>query len=266
MLVCAMAAKAQVSDLPKGIEHTCRISSPPPPAAIAGVPYSFIVKATSTSGALRFTALGLPAGLTIDPVTGDIAGTTVATGSYAVAILVSGCRRNMLQTFTFVVAAALLLSSQPNPAIFGQAIAVLAHVVGDAVVPTGSVLLCALAPGQVCPPPVGAPPPGTDPSLIPPLLTAPLNSAGDAAFTLTGLAIQQYVLQAYYGGDANHGPGLSAPVDQFVIKGTVFPPRVSSASAMYLAAPVPARSETALALLVRGVADSNAWRSGRPVY
>jgi hypothetical protein len=241
------------------------IVSQPPPGTLAGMPYSFTVAATGTP-TLRFTALGLPDGLAIDPITGIIAGTTLASGSHRVTIIVTGCGRSALQDFALIVAppaVELSLSSEPNPAFFGQAIAVIVEASGGASAPTGQVLLCVLAPGQYCSAPVGAPPPGADPSLIPPLLAAPLDANGNAAFTLNGLSIQNYVLQAYYGGDVVHAPARAGPVDLFVIKGALFPPKDLNIKAKGSATPIPTLSDAALALLALAIAGIVAARPRR---
>jgi hypothetical protein len=131
------------------------------------------------------------------------------------------------------------------------------------------VLLCVLASGEFCAAPVGAPPPGTPASLIPPLASATLDAGGNAAFTLTGLAIQNYVLQAYYVGDDTHDPATSVSVDQFVIKGVVFPPARRSPSALAAptgvsAEPIPALSMPMLGVLCLaiGIAAGRARRRG----
>ena len=54
------------------------------------------------------------------------------------------------------------------------------------------------------------------------------GASGNATFMVRGLAIQNYVLQAYYGGDATHSAARSQTVDQFVIKGVVLPPAKAS--------------------------------------
>jgi len=250
-----------------------RIISEAPPAVQPGVPYSFTVVATGKPP-ITFSALGLPPGLAIDPATGLIAGTTTAAGAYSVTVIATGCGRSAIQNLTLVVGkapASLALSSAPNPAVFGQNITVAVQATGGAVAPSGTVLLCVLASGEFCAAPVGAPPPGTPPSLIPPLASATLDSGGNAVFTVTGLAIQNYVLQAYYGGDGTHDPALSVSVDQFVIKGVVFPPARRSLNApaggapVVSAEPIPALSMPILGVLslaIVGIAVGRARRRG----
>jgi hypothetical protein len=232
-------------------------SNPPPPEIDPGVPFSYAIQASGKQPR-TFSAFGLPPGLTIGSSSGVISGTTSAGGTYQVTVVVSNCGRPAIQNFPLVVGTApvnLALSSAPNPAVFGQDVAVLVHASGGASAPTGMVLLCVIGPGQFCAAPVGTPPPGTAPALIPPLRSAALDAAGNAAFTLSGLAIQNYVLQAYFGGDATHGVGRSVPVDQFVIKGPVFPPSKATpaAPASASAQPVPALSPPLLALLALAI-------------
>jgi hypothetical protein len=246
-----------------------RITSDPPPPPASGLAYRFQVVAIGT-GPLTFSALGLPPGLAIDPLTGVIAGTTVAAGAYPVTIIVRGCGRAAIQNVTLVVGTApvsLALSSTPNPAVFGQDIGVTVLATSDVSAPTGAILLCVIAPGQFCAAPVGTPPPGTAPELIPPLYSATLDSGGMASFTLSDLPIQNYVLQAYYGGDASHGEARSVTVDQFVIKGLVFPPAKAARDAPSLAGssaqPIPALSAPmlgSLAMAVVGIAVARARR------
>jgi hypothetical protein len=242
-----------------------QITSGDPPAATAGVPYSFTVTATGKAP-LTFAAMGLPTGLSIDPASGAITGTTNATGNHAVAVMVTACGRTALQDFTLVVnvpppaMVALSLTSEPNPSIFGQPVTAVAHATDGSVAPTGSVLLCLIVAGQFCAAPVGAPPAGTDASLIPPLLSAPLDANGNATFTLDGLLIQNYMLQAYYGGDAVHNSATAGPVDQFVIKGLLFPPTHAALRPRAAqqdppaATPIPTLSWSALGLLALAMA------------
>src|SRR5205085_11829039 len=152
-----------------------------------------------------FSGLGLPPGIAINASTGVISGTTDIGGAYPVTIVVAGCGRSGIQNFTLVVGTApvtLTLASAPNPAVFGQDIAVSVHAAGGASVPAGTVLLCVVASGEFCATPVGAPPAGTPGNLIPPLQSGTLDAGGNAAFTVRGLAIQNYIMQAYYAGDA----------------------------------------------------------------
>jgi hypothetical protein len=232
-------------------------SDPPPPNIDPGVFFFFQILATGKAPR-TFSALGLPPGLAIDSASGLISGTTSAGGVYPVTVIVKNCGRPAIQNFTLVVGTApvtLALSSTPNPAVFGQDIAVVVHASGGASAPSGALLLCVIGTGEFCASPVGSPPPGTAPSLIPPLRTATLDAAGSAGFTLSGLSIQNYALQAYYGGDATHAEARSVPVDQFVIKGPVFPPLKGSAgprgpkAAAASAEPIPALSPELLGLL-----------------
>jgi hypothetical protein len=229
---CSSARRTYTLNVVKPCTPT-QITSGDPPGITAGVPYSFTITATGKTP-FSFAAMGLPAGLTLNPTTGVISGTTSVAGSYPVAIIVSGgCGRSAMQNFTLVVTPAppaptsLTLSSQPNPAVFTQPVTVVAQASGGVVAPSGSVLLCVAGTGQFCAPPVGAPPAGTPPGEIPPLLSAPLDANGIATFTLDGLLIDTFVLQAYYGGDTAHGPSSAGPIDEFVIKGVLLPPAAS---------------------------------------
>lgn len=236
-----------------------RITSVPPTSTIdPGAPFTYTVTASGKPPHV-FAALGLPAGLAIDSATGLISGTTQLPGSYPVTISVGGCGRAAIQNFTLIVGptpVTVQLASTPDPAVFGQDIAVAVHAAGGVNPPSGTVLLCALASGQFCAAPAGAPPPGAPPGQIVAFSSAPLDANGDAAFALRGLEIGNYVLQAYYGGDATHGAARSLPVDQFVIKGVVLPPQrapVGRAPAAG-AEPIPALEPAALALLSLGIA------------
>jgi Bacterial Ig-like domain (group 3)/Putative Ig domain len=229
-------------------------SAPPSPTVDPGVPYRYVVATTGNPSQI-FSALGLPPGLTIDPVTGVISGTTETGGTYPVTVIVAGCGRSAIQNFTLVVGVAPVsvdLATSPNPAVFGQDITVSVRATGGATPPTGSILLCTLVSGQFCAPPAGAPPPGTPSDQIVAFATAPLDPSGNAVFTLHGLSIQDYVVQAFYEGDANHAASASVPVDQFVIKAVVLPPQIARTGdppARRAAAPIPALSVPVLALL-----------------
>ena len=80
-----------------------RITSAPPPSMIdPGVLFTYTVLATGQPPQ-TFSALGLPPGLVIDPSTGMISGTTQTAGTYPVTIVVAGCGRSAVQSFTLVV-------------------------------------------------------------------------------------------------------------------------------------------------------------------
>jgi hypothetical protein len=244
-------------------------SAPPPPNIDPGAFFVYQIVAIGRQPR-TFSALGLPPGLAIDPASGVISGRTSAGGAYTVTVIVRNCGRPAIQNFALVVGKApvtLALSSTPNPAVFGQDITVLAHAGSGASVPTGTLLLCVIGAGEFCAPPVGAPPPGTPPAMIPPLRTATLDAAGSAGFTLSGLSIQNYTLQASYGGDATHAEARSVTVDQFVIKGPVFPPARGSphppAPPSASAQAVPALSPPLLGLLALALMAIGAIAAGR---
>jgi hypothetical protein len=258
------AAEATVSKLYElSIVRACNApritSAPPPPSIDPGVPFTYAVTASGKPPHV-FSALGLPPGLAIDPATGFVSGTTQVPGSYPVTVSVAGCGRSAIQNFILAVGPApvtLNLTSGPNPAVFGQDVGVSVHAAGGGQTPTGAILLCAVAPGQFCAPPAGEPPAGAPAGQIVPFSTASLDANGDAAFVLRGLEIQDYVLQAYYGGDAAHAAARSLPVDQFVIKGVVLPPKRASAGSAppaVGAVPVPALSPALLALASLAIA------------
>jgi|GEM_PF-2009321 len=91
----------QDDDTPIGVAP--QITSPTPPNATVGVPYHFVVTATGTP-VPSFADVGLPAGLTIDAVSGLISGTPTAPGTSHVFIIAdNGVRPDALQEFDMTV-------------------------------------------------------------------------------------------------------------------------------------------------------------------
>ena len=76
-----------------------------PPAAV-GQPYTFTVPAAA-SGPVSFSATGLPAGLSIDPITGVISGTPTQAGVSTVTITINSPEGNSTQTITVDVGPAV---------------------------------------------------------------------------------------------------------------------------------------------------------------
>jgi hypothetical protein len=74
----------------------------------AGQPFSFQVATKGATSAARITATGLPAGLSLDPVTGVISGTTASVGSFPVNLTVTDG--------SFTVAGFLQLTFTADPA------------------------------------------------------------------------------------------------------------------------------------------------------
>jgi LPXTG-motif cell wall-anchored protein len=58
---------------------------------------------SNTAGTLQFSAIGLPAGLNIDPATGTISGTPVTAGSYDVTVIVTDGLISDRTSFTLTV-------------------------------------------------------------------------------------------------------------------------------------------------------------------
>jgi|SRR5450755_613808 len=246
---------------------TIRVSAsppppPPPPKCVAptitsgslppgtiGVPYAFTITASGDSP-LVLSVSGLPPGLAFDPASGKISGVPTAAGTSTLTITASnGCQPSAVQTQSLTVGkapATMTLAASPNPAYFGQAVTVVAHVIAAAPPAQGTVLLCAREANAFCPPPFDIVPPGTPASLIRTPLSAPLDANSQAIFVLNGLTINNYVLKATYSGDPTHIAASAGPIDQFVIKGVLLaPPKVA------LAAPLHASSGAPLSIGVR---------------
>jgi choice-of-anchor C domain-containing protein len=246
---------------------TIRVSAsppppPPPPKCVAptitsgslppgtiGVPYAFTITASGDSP-LVLSVSGLPPGLAFDPASGKISGVPTAAGTSTLTITASnGCQPSAVQTQSLTVGkapATMTLAASPNPAYFGQAVTVVAHVIAAAPPAQGTVLLCAREANAFCPPPFDTVPPGTPASLIRTPLSAPLDANSQAIFVLNGLTINNYVLKATYSGDPTHIAASAGPIDQFVIKGVLLaPPKVA------LAAPLHASSGAPLSIGVR---------------
>src|SRR5207253_6342565 len=89
-----------------------------------GQPFSFRVLADNATSTGRFTAGGLPPGLTIDPITGVISGIPTSDGNFAVAVgLVDGATStNAVLQLTFVsdASAPVITSRQSAILLPGQ--------------------------------------------------------------------------------------------------------------------------------------------------
>jgi hypothetical protein len=135
---------------------------------------------------------------------------------------------------------ALSISASPNPAYLGQAVIVTVTASGAPSIPQGIVMLCAREATAFCPAPFDAIPPGTPASLVRAPLSASLDASGRASFTLDGLMIDNYILEASYAGDASHGGASAGPIDEFVIKGVLLaPPKVALAAPSRASSGVP---------------------------
>ncbi|SDR02974.1 Putative Ig domain-containing protein [Curtobacterium sp. UNCCL20] len=92
------------------------ITSGTPPTATAGTPYSYTVTATGTP-APTYTAVGLPAGLTLNGTTGVVSGTPTAPGTSRVTITASnGTSPNATTVVTITVRPTAPASTPPSAA------------------------------------------------------------------------------------------------------------------------------------------------------
>jgi hypothetical protein len=219
------------------------------PRATVGVPYAFTVTASGDLP-VTFSVSGLPPGLAVDPASGAISGVPTQAGAFSLTLGArNGCGPDAAQTQTLNVvrsASVMSMTATPDPAYFGQAVIVVVRAAGGPSAPQGVVMLCARETTAFCPAPFDTVPPGTPASAIRAPLSAPLDASGEATFTLSGLSIDNYLLEANYGGDAAHDAASAGPIDEFVIKGILLaPPRVA------LVAPQRAASGSPLSIGVR---------------
>jgi hypothetical protein len=83
--------------------HQARITSGPLAAGDIGAPFSFQVRASN--GPTSFTCTGLPAGLSINAITGEITGVPELSGNYSVSITVHGTIATVTGTLQIQVVA-----------------------------------------------------------------------------------------------------------------------------------------------------------------
>lgn len=106
---------------------------------------------------------------------------------------------SFVNAFTSLSSSSLLLSSAPNPSVYGQSVVFTATVIGTGATPTGSVVF-------------------TDTTTNTNLGTANLVN-GSAAITVTSLAVGSHTVTAVYSGDTTYtGSTATAPVVQVVNK------------------------------------------------
>src|SRR5450631_162254 len=203
------------------------LTSAAPPTGTVGVAYLFAVTATGDPP-LTLSVTGLPAGLAFVSASNTIAGKPVAAGNSPLRIVAhSDCSPDAVQTPVLTILrspTALSLAASPNPAIFSQTVTATLRATGGPTVPQGTVLLCVHDASAFCGAPFGAVPPGTPAGSIRPPLSATLDANGQALFSLSKLTIDNYLLEANYGGDAAHDGASAGPIDEFVIKGVLLAP------------------------------------------
>lgn len=100
-----------------------------------------LAKITATNSPGAFTATGLPPGVTVDPISGVISGTTTAVGVYAAQVTASNATGTASATLTFTignVAAPKFVGAASRSAIVGVAISSSTYVTGTSPVVTAT--------------------------------------------------------------------------------------------------------------------------------
>ncbi len=164
------------------------------PAGQVGAPYSATATASGGAPPYSWQASGLPAGLSIDPASGQISGTPSAAGSAQVTLTVTdrfGILAASATQYTVAKAtSSVLLGASPSSgAAPGQAVRLLASVSGAS--PGGSVVF------KVGKKPIGE---------------ATLGANGQAKLATRSLAPGRHKIRALYSGDANNQGSTSPPL------------------------------------------------------
>jgi hypothetical protein len=163
-----------------------------------GQPFSFGIAATN---AATFTATGLPAGLFINPITGELSGTPAVGGQFAVTIFATNADGvSDIETLALTIASpsSTSIGSSLNPATYGQAVTLTATVTSSAGVPGGSVAF-------------------TDGASA--LGSATLNAGGQATLTVN-LGAGMHALSAIYGGSPQYLGSVAAGLVQSIATAT----------------------------------------------
>lgn len=79
---------------------------------VVGEPASFTF--TANNNPTSFTVVGLPSGLTLDPMTGEVTGTPLEAGTFEVTITAHGSPRDVSATVTVIVNVAQITSTSPE--------------------------------------------------------------------------------------------------------------------------------------------------------
>jgi hypothetical protein len=167
-----------------------------PLTANGGVGQAFSSGITATNAA-TFTATGLPAGLFMNPITGEISGTPTVGGQVAVTIFATntvGVSDVETLTLTIAIPSSTSIASSLNPAAYGQSVTLTATVTSAGGVPGGSVTF-------------------TDGASA--LGSATLNADGQATLTVN-LGAGMHALSAMYSGSPEYLGSVAADLVQSI--------------------------------------------------
>lgn len=101
--------------------YSYRITSMPQfDGYVVGEPASFIF--TANNNPTSFTAVGLPSGLDLNPLTGEVTGTPFEAGTFEVTITAHGSPRDVSATVTVIVNVAQITSTSPEAVQVGASV------------------------------------------------------------------------------------------------------------------------------------------------
>ncbi|MHB1556721.1 MAG: putative Ig domain-containing protein [Isosphaeraceae bacterium] len=170
------------------------------PVGTVGSPYAQAIPTTGGDGAVRFTAAGLPDGLSLNVYTGALTGTPTTSGVFRFPILATDdlgdTAKQLYQlqidpsgesTPTPLSPSTVTMQITPNIGVPGQPIVIAVTVAGSGGTPTGVVTITGLPSGPI---------------------TLPL--ANGTAMLRVAMPLGGYVLNASYGGDASFTASVSS--------------------------------------------------------
>ena len=174
------------------------------PGGTVGTAYAQSIPTTGGDGALRFSANGLPGGLSLNLYTGALTGTPTASGTFPITVTATDdLGGTATQSYNLTIAPSggstptptpilvsltLTLQVTPTVAVPGQPVTIAVTVAGSGGTPTGMVTVSGLPNGPIA-----------------------LPLVNGVATLRVAMPPGVYVLTASYGGDTSFGPSVSVP-------------------------------------------------------